>query len=83
LQQRQVDVVTFASSKTVKNFDQLLQRQLQSLGIQDNLLDQVCIASIGPQTSQTCHELLGRVDLEATEYTLEGLTTAIANYKFN
>jgi uroporphyrinogen III methyltransferase / synthase len=83
LQQRQVDVVTFASSKTVKNFNQLLQRQLQSLGIQDNLLDQVCIASIGPQTSQTCHELLGRVDLEATEYTLEGLTTAIANYKFN
>jgi uroporphyrinogen III methyltransferase/synthase len=83
LQQRQVDVVTFASSKTVKNFDQLLQRQLKSLGIQDNLLDQVCLASIGPQTSQTCQELLGRVDLEATEYTLEGLTTAIANYKFN
>jgi uroporphyrinogen III methyltransferase/synthase len=83
LQQRQVDVVTFASSKTVKNFDQLLQQQLKSLGIQDNLLDQVCLASIGPQTSQACHELLGRVDLEATEYTLEGLTTAIANYKFN
>jgi uroporphyrinogen III methyltransferase / synthase len=82
LKQRQVDVVTFASSKTVKNFDQLLQQQLKSLGIQDNLLDQVCLASIGPQTSQTCQELLGRVDLEATEYTLEGLTTAIANYKF-
>jgi uroporphyrinogen III methyltransferase / synthase len=84
LQQQEIDVITFASSKTVKNFDQLFQQQLQSLGIkQQNLLDQVCIASIGPQTSQTCHELFGRVDLEATEYTLEGLTTAIANYNFN
>ncbi|PSB09240.1 uroporphyrinogen-III C-methyltransferase [Pleurocapsa sp. CCALA 161] len=83
LQQLEIDVITFASSKTVKNFDQLLQQQLKSANIKDNLLDQVCIASIGPQTSKTCQELLGRVDLEAAEYTLEGLTTAIANYKLN
>jgi uroporphyrinogen III methyltransferase / synthase len=83
LKQQQIDVITFASSKTVKNFYQLLQQQLQSLSIKNNLLDKVCIASIGPQTSKTCHELLGRVDLEAAEYTLEGLTEAIANYKFS
>jgi uroporphyrinogen III methyltransferase / synthase len=83
LQQQEIDVITFASSKTVKNFYQLLQQQLQSTSIKDNLLDELYIASIGPQTSETCRELLGRVDLEATEYTLEGLTTAIANYKFN
>ncbi|NJK57389.1 MAG: uroporphyrinogen-III C-methyltransferase [Pleurocapsa sp. SU_5_0] len=83
LQQQEIDVITFASSKTVKNFYQLLQQQLQSTSIKDNLLDKLYIASIGPQTSKTCRELLGRVDLEAAEYTLEGLTTAIANYKFN
>jgi uroporphyrinogen III methyltransferase / synthase len=83
LKRQQIDVVTFASSKTVKNFFQLLHQQMQSSDIKDYLLDKVCIASIGPQTSKTCHELLGRVDLEAAEYTLEGLTTAIANYKFN
>ncbi|MEN9565484.1 MAG: hypothetical protein RLZZ69_680 [Cyanobacteriota bacterium] len=83
LKQQQVDVITFASSKTVKNFYQLLQQQLQSSSTKDNLLDKLCIASIGPQTSKTCHELLGRVDLEATEYTLEGLTEAISNYNFN
>jgi uroporphyrinogen III methyltransferase / synthase len=84
LQQRQIDVITFASSKTVRNFSQLFQQQLKSLGIvEQHLLDQVCIASIGPQTSQTCQEIFGRVDLEATEYTLEGLTEAIANHNFN
>ncbi|MEN9869988.1 MAG: hypothetical protein RLZZ171_971 [Cyanobacteriota bacterium] len=83
LKLQQIDVITFASSKTVKNFSQLLQQQLKSSGITDRLLDKVCIASIGPQTSKTCYELLGRVDLEAAEYTLEGLTEAIANHKFN
>ena len=80
LQQGQIDIVTFASSKTVKNFCKLLQQQSDLAGI-ESLLADVCIASIGPQTSTTCRELLGRVDLEAEEYTLEGLTTAIANYK--
>ncbi|MGK7888927.1 MAG: uroporphyrinogen-III synthase [Leptolyngbyaceae cyanobacterium] len=42
-----------------------------------SLLDSVCIASIGPQTSLTCQELFGRVDVEATEYTLEGLTDSL------
>lgn len=76
LKQKQIDIVTFASSKTVKNFYRLLQ-QADSAAI-DSILSGVCLASIGPQTSKTCREVLGRVDLEAQEYTLEGLTTAIA-----
>lgn len=80
LQQQQIDVITFASSKTVKNFYTLLQQQADSNTI-DTILAKVIIASIGPQTSITCRKLLGRIDLEAAEYTLEGLTTAIANYK--
>ena len=74
LQQGTVDVITFASSKTVKCFAQLLKAS----GGAD--LDRVCIASIGPQTSKTCQQLLERVNIEATEYTLEGLTAAIVRW---
>ena len=77
LQQKQVDVITFASSKTVKNFVQLLQQQLKSASAIESLLENTCIASIGPQTSKTCQQVLGRFDLEAEEYTLEGLTASI------
>ncbi|MFN4194704.1 MAG: uroporphyrinogen-III C-methyltransferase [Thermosynechococcus sp.] len=71
LQAGQVDIVTFTSSKTVKHFCQLVGAQAAEL------LQKVQIASIGPQTSQTCWELLGRVDVEATEHTLEGLLQAL------
>ncbi len=72
LQQQDIDIITFASSKTVKHFCQLIGTSLPS-GWQD----QVCIASIGPQTSATCKELFGKVDIEATEYTLLGLIAAL------
>lgn len=77
LQHQQIDTIAFASSKTVKNFYQLLLQQLKSVDAIDSLLQNVCIASIGPQTSKTCRELLGRFDIEAEEYTLEGLTASI------
>ncbi len=78
LQQSSVQVITFASSKTVQNFCQLIS-QAAGTGWQ-NWLSEVCLASIGPQTSQTCRQLFGRVDIEAAEYTLEGLTQAIADH---
>ncbi len=74
LQSQQVDIITFASSKTVKHFHHLIATSLPS-GWQEH----VCIASIGPQTSATCRELLGKVDIEATEYTLPGLVAALEN----
>ena len=80
LQQKQIDIITFASSKTVRNFTQLIEQELDNNQITlQSILDNVCIASIGPQTSKTCQELFGRVDVEAKEYTLEGLTEAIVN----
>ncbi|ELR96333.1 uroporphyrinogen-III C-methyltransferase [Gloeocapsa sp. PCC 73106] len=72
---REVDLVTFASSKTVQNFHRLVTQITEN-----NILEGVAIASIGPQTSKTCQELWGRVDIEAQEYTLEGLTRAICAY---
>lgn len=72
LQRQQVDIITFASSKTVAHFCQLIGTSLPA-GWQDRVL----IASIGPQTSATCIKLLGRVDIEATEYTLPGLVAVL------
>lgn len=72
LQSKSVDIITFASAKTVQCFDRLVK---DSLSV--NALEGVCIASIGPQTSKTCKQLLGRVDVEAQEYTLEGLVRSL------
>lgn len=74
---QKVDIITFASSKTVQHFFQLLEAATPQI---QSLLKNTCIASIGPQTSITCHQLLGRVDVEAKEYTLEGLTQAIVQW---
>lgn len=73
LQQGKIDIITFASSKTVACFHQLLNA---SLPISPPLL----LASIGPQTSATCQQLFGRVDIEAEDYTLDGLTQAIVRW---
>lgn len=77
IQHQAVDIITFASSKTVRNFCQLLKPH------DDINLDGICIASIGPQTSKDCISLLGRVDIEAKEYTLDGLTQAIIQWVQN
>ncbi|NER00158.1 MAG: uroporphyrinogen-III synthase [Cyanothece sp. SIO2G6] len=91
LQTNAINAITFASSKTVRCFHHLLteagipgsstqhpdEESDADLDPWHSLLASVCIASIGPQTSLTCRELLGRVDIEATEYTLEGLTNAL------
>ena len=82
LVEKRVDIITFASSKTVKNFHTLLQQAIATepnLTV-ESLLTDTCLASIGPQTSNVCQKLLGRVDVEASEYTLDGLTEALIKY---
>jgi uroporphyrinogen-III synthase len=93
LQNRTVDVITFASSKTVKFFCQLVGKTFNTSASLDtktgdenpdkvvkDYLQGVCIASIGPQTSKSCLSLIGRVDVEAQEYTLDGLTQALIEW---
>ncbi len=86
LQSGTVDVITFASSKTVQFFCQLAERifsenvEGNQSSVVANSLEGVCIASIGPQTSNACRSLIGRVDVEAEEYTLEGLTQALIKW---
>jgi uroporphyrinogen III methyltransferase / synthase len=80
LQQQTIDIVTFASSKTVRCFYHLLQQETAQGTQLLPLADTLCIASIGPQTSDTCREWLNRVDIEAKDYTLEGLVQAIVKW---
>ena len=80
--EQRVDIITFASSKTVNNFHALLQQAIANyppLNL-DELLNNICLASIGPQTSKRCQQLFGRVDVEASEYTLDGLTEALIKH---
>ncbi|MCC5650598.1 uroporphyrinogen-III C-methyltransferase [Nostoc sp. XA013] len=83
LQNRKIDVITFASSKTVQFFSQLTDKIFSKNPDTSQFLEGVCIASIGPQTSKTCHFLFRRVDVEAQEYTLDGLTQALITWATN
>ncbi|MEG5060690.1 uroporphyrinogen-III C-methyltransferase [Microcoleus sp. A2-C5] len=79
LQNQAVDIITFASSKTVHNFCHLIETTPE-LSLSQDWLESICIASIGPETSKSCQNLLGKLDVEATEYTLDGLTEAIVQW---
>jgi uroporphyrinogen-III synthase len=70
--QRGVDVITFTSSSTVRNFVALAGR--------DSIPPQALIACIGPITANTARELGLRVDVQATDYTTDGLVAALVGY---
>jgi uroporphyrinogen III methyltransferase/synthase len=72
-----IDLITFTSSSTVKNFNALLPAEERRA-----LLQNVSIASIGPITSRTATELGFQVHLEAETYTIPGLCQAILEYEF-
>jgi uroporphyrinogen III methyltransferase/synthase len=69
----EVDVVTFASSSTVRNLVALLDGNL------DGLRD-ATVASIGPITSKTARECGLDVAIEAQEHTIPGLVKAIKEH---
>ena len=64
----EIDVIAFASSSTVRNLIALVGGALP---------DEVRVASIGPQTSETCRELGVRVDVEADPHDIDGLVAAV------
>jgi len=68
------DVITFASSSSVKNFVALLGGRGRP---PHRDLDGIRLASIGPITSATLRELGLPVDIEAAEFTIPGLIQAI------
>ncbi len=68
------DAITFSSSSTARNFIQLIGGQARA----KRLLEGITLASIGPVTSATLRELGLRADVEARQYTMKGLATALA-----
>jgi uroporphyrinogen-III synthase len=67
-------LVTFTSSSTATNFLDLLGAD------KDETLRGVCLASIGPVTSATLEKAGFKPEIEAKEYTMDGLVEAIASY---
>lgn len=74
LAQKRIDLVTFTSSSTVKNFKALLPADAAGL------LQGVKMASIGPITSDTAREQGFDVHVTAETYTIAGLCRAIVKY---
>ena len=75
LENNEIDVITFTSSSTVSNFMSLLESKDTR-----KLLKNVVTASIGPITSDTARSLDIEPDIEATEYTIQGLVKSLLAY---
>ncbi|MCH7606822.1 MAG: uroporphyrinogen-III synthase [Chloroflexi bacterium] len=68
-----IDAVTFTSSSTVRNL-------LDALDGDGAALSSSIIVCIGPTTAATAKELGLKVDLVATQHTVEGLADALTQY---
>jgi len=81
LEAQELDIITFTSSSTVRNFMQWLTVQIGSFSetfIQRTVeFARPKIACIGPITSQTARECGLKVHIEAQVYTIAGLVEAI------
>lgn len=78
LKQGSIDLITFTSSSTVKNFHALLPPEALK-----SLMHNVTIASIGPITADTAKQLGFAVDIIADTYTIPGLCQAIQAFYFS
>lgn len=75
LRQRKIDVITFTSSSTVKNFVRLFgNKELAEITAGS------AIACIGPITASTVEQAGGRAEIVAAEFTINGLTRAIISH---
>ncbi|HLI08162.1 MAG TPA: uroporphyrinogen-III synthase [Ktedonobacteraceae bacterium] len=79
----QLDILTFTSSSTVRNFMQWLAHcEEHDATIDSSLLlrnGRLRIACIGPVTSQTARQLGLAVQIEASKFTIDGLVEAIVS----
>lgn len=75
LKEGAIDMVTFTSSSTVRNFLSLLPESEAK-----QMLSGVALAAIGPVTAETAAEMGLNADVVAEEYTIEGLCSAVLGY---
>ena len=80
LQQGKLDILTFTSSSTVRNFVTWLE-SIEQTGKHEDIRSHLpLIACIGPITAQTARELGLQVNIEAKTFTIDGLVEAIIEY---
>ncbi len=75
LEEDSIDLLTFTSSSTVRNFKALLPHDRF-----ESLIKGVTVASIGPITADTAKQLGFKVDIMAQDYTIDGLCEAILKH---
>ncbi len=75
LEEGTIDLITFTSSSTVKNFKSLIPPEKL-----ERLMKGVTVASIGPITADTARELGFEVHIIAESFTIPGLCKAIQQY---
>ncbi|HEY3153391.1 MAG TPA: uroporphyrinogen-III synthase [Candidatus Binatia bacterium] len=75
LRQSEVDVITFTSSSTVKNFVRIFDGKNLT-----EIANGSIIACIGPITAQTVEQLGGHTAIVAEEFTIDGLVRAIVSH---
>lgn len=74
---RGVDIITFTSSSTVRNFAAVTAQQKLSL---KPLVNDAVVACIGPITAQTARDLGLPVHVQAEVYTMDGLVQALERH---
>jgi uroporphyrinogen III methyltransferase/synthase len=75
LAEGKIDVIAFTSSSTINHFAELLKKEDLK-----KLLKDTAIACIGPVTARTAKEWGLKVQIQPKQYTIPGLTRAIAEY---
>ncbi|RPH51191.1 MAG: uroporphyrinogen-III C-methyltransferase [Desulfobacteraceae bacterium] len=75
LKNKAIDLITFTSSSTVKNFAALLPA-----GTMEEHLGDVVIAAIGPVTADTAKDMGFKVSIIAESFTISGLCDAILQH---
>ena len=75
LEEETIDVLTFTSSSTVKNFFRLIPDDLRS-----RIIDHAEVACIGPITSKTAEDFGLKVAIEPEKFTIPSLVSAIQTY---
>lgn len=78
LREKSIDMVTFTSSSTVKNFVTLLD--IKEPDELRSLLSGVAVAAIGPITAKTAEQFGLHVDVQPAEYTIPGLVESIVEH---
>ena len=75
LKEDTIDLITFTSSSTVKNFKALLPDNIFETQLKD-----ITVACIGPITAETARDLGFDVNIVADSFTIPGLCEAILDY---